>query len=174
MLRITILRRGTPEHVVDLHDRQLRIGRGAGNELLLRDPDKTVSRNHARIVRSGDGWVFDDQDSLNGCWMNGELVGRVKLEAGVAITMGDYELRCEARDMRSAGPEEVTRLVRALPPVHRVVASPHDTETRGATSDSIDKHLVAHFGDVPAAPAGTSLRGPGSLHDGSEPTDPGR
>ena len=174
MLRITILRRGTPEHVVDLNERQLRIGRGAGNELLLRDPDKTVSRSHARIVRSGDGWVFVDQDSLNGCWMNGAVVERVKLAAGVAITMGDYELRCEARDMRSARPEEATRMVTKLEPIQGGAGSHHDTETRGATSDSIDRHLVAHYGDAPPAPAGTPSRDPASSGDGSELTGPGR
>ena len=88
----------------------LRIGRGASNELLLRDPDKTVSRTHARIVRSGDGWTFIDQDSLNGSWMSGELVERVRLAPGMTITLGDYELRCEARDLRRARPEEQTRI----------------------------------------------------------------
>jgi pSer/pThr/pTyr-binding forkhead associated (FHA) protein len=100
MLRITILRHGVPEHEVDLTDSVLRIGRGVANDLLLTDPEKLVSRAHGRIVRSGDDWVYHDQGSLNGSWVDGERVEHVRLAPGIVIRVGDYELLCDARDSR--------------------------------------------------------------------------
>jgi predicted component of type VI protein secretion system len=175
MLRITLLRRGAPEHVVDLGNGTLRIGRSASNELLLRDPDKTVSRTHARIVRSGDGWTFIDQDSLNGSWMSGELVERIRLAPGMTITLGDYELRCEARDLRSARPEEQTRIagIPGLAHARDEAHAGHDTETRGTAVTGVDQHLVAHFAD--AAGSSTEIIGGDAVPgDGSEPTGTGR
>jgi pSer/pThr/pTyr-binding forkhead associated (FHA) protein len=166
MLRITILRRGVPEHVVDLSDRLLRIGRGVANELLLTDPENTVSRTHARIVRSGDGWTFIDQDSLNGSWMDGQLVERVRLAPGMVITLGDYELRCEARDMRGARPDEETRL-HVVPPCNSTsedAGSAHDTDTRGTAGGEVEQRLAARVAEA-AAGAGAGLAGPAATGD---------
>lgn len=103
MLRIILSRLGSPEHAIDLHDRTLRIGRGAGNEILLRDPDKTVSRTHGEVRREAVGWVFIDNDSQNGSWVEGRRVDRVVLKEGVAISFGDYELTCEGTGVTHDG-----------------------------------------------------------------------
>lgn len=132
MLRITILRHGVPEHEVDLTDRVLRIGRGATNELLLSDPEKLVSRAHGRIARSGDDWVYHDQGSLNGSWVDGERVEHVKLAPGVVIRVGDYELLCEPRDPGSVPVGEETVLDGGAGTTTRTAAPgpSRETETR--------------------------------------------
>lgn len=49
------------------------IGRDADCAVCL--PDRSVSRHHAEIRRSGQGFVLADQGSKNGTWLNGQPVG---------------------------------------------------------------------------------------------------
>lgn len=113
MLRITLSRLGASEHVIELRDRTLRIGRGAGNEVLLKDPDKTVSRTHGEVRREAVGWVFIDNDSQNGSWIEGRRVDRVVLRDGVSVSFGDYELSCQGVD----GPEDAAKPTAAVPAI---------------------------------------------------------
>ena len=186
MFRITISRRGSPEHVFDLRDRLLRIGRGAGNEILLRDPDKTVSRNHARIIRSGDGFVYVDHESQNGSWVNGQVVDRVALVDGLTITIGEYELRCETRQVVALGPDEETLAAAggAIVPVALRVPAPAVVPLRAAAipvpkprrpgtsvpthrgAGVASRHDVAHVASQPDAPTMAVDR----PDDGLEPT----
>jgi hypothetical protein len=109
MLQITLLRRGTLEQVVELrHPTTMRIGRGAGNDIILRDPDKTVSRTHGQVRQETVGWVFIDNDSQNGSWVEGRRMDRVVLRDGVSVSFGDYELVCS--DTTTPGAEDETRL----------------------------------------------------------------
>lgn len=177
MLRLTILRRGTPEHVVDLIDRNLCIGRGASNELLLRDPGKTVSRTHARIERSGGRWVYIDQDSLNGSWVRGQLVDRVELGPGVVITMGDYELRCESVATGLHVQDETLVDAGARQQVPRRDAAPgEESETHGTLVVDEGAPAPGLLSNAPVGPEAqppqfSPTSSPGT--DGSEPTRTG-
>lgn len=51
---------------------QFVIGRGGECDLVL--PERQVSREHIRIVRSGEGFFLTDLDSKNGTWVNGKQV----------------------------------------------------------------------------------------------------
>jgi predicted component of type VI protein secretion system len=181
MFRITVLRRGVPEQVFDLRDPLVRIGRGAGNEVLLRDPDKTVSRNHARIVRSGDGWVFLDNGSQNGSWVDGGPVDRVRLAGGMTIALGDYELRCESHSRTALSPDAETRLetghVGARPPVSPP-APPGLAERQASlasrASPRVERHLVSAIADNATAPPEPSAPPAGADGDSLEPTRLGK
>jgi DNA-binding response OmpR family regulator len=48
------------------------IGRDETNDLAL--PDRMVSRRHATVRRTADGYVVEDHDSKNGVWVNGRRV----------------------------------------------------------------------------------------------------
>ena len=74
------------------------IGRGAGNEILLNDPERHVSRLQARIEHDGSRFLLVDQGS-NPTRVDGRPLGKgasVELHGGERITMGPYELEVEA------------------------------------------------------------------------------
>src|SRR3990172_5313939 len=67
-----------------LEGAQTLIGRGAECELVI--PDRQVSRTHARIVHSPEGYYLEDLGSKNGTHVNGAAVeGRVLLQDGDII-----------------------------------------------------------------------------------------
>jgi len=69
-----------------------RLGRSKNNEITLRD--SSVSRRHAEIHRDvGDEFTLIDLNSLNGVFVNGEKIGRYKLQEGDLIEIGDVELK---------------------------------------------------------------------------------
>jgi hypothetical protein len=54
--------------------------------------DITVSRVHARLTRTADGWLLGDSGSTNGTRVNGWLVrGPVDVRAGDLVRFGDVE-----------------------------------------------------------------------------------
>src|SRR5205085_177827 len=55
-------------------ERILRVGRSESFEVVLNDP--SVSRRHAEIEFTEQGWVARDQGSSNGTFLNGVRVGR--------------------------------------------------------------------------------------------------
>jgi hypothetical protein len=59
--------------------------------------DTNTSRHHARITRSGSGFVIADLNSTNGTYVNGErLLADHRLADGDIITVGSVSLRFEA------------------------------------------------------------------------------
>jgi ABC-type multidrug transport system ATPase subunit/ABC-type multidrug transport system permease subunit len=69
------------------------IGRGEGNDVVLDAPQ--VSRNHARLVRSGENWVLEDLGSANGTFFDGEKVDRLELRPSQTISFGTYAVRLD-------------------------------------------------------------------------------
>ncbi len=69
---------------------KLTIGRRPDSAVFL--DDVTVSRDHALIVRRGDAWHLDDLGSLNGTYVNRELVESVRLADGDELQIGKFKL----------------------------------------------------------------------------------
>ena len=71
----------------------IKIGRAADNDLVLFDPDRSVSRWHA-VMRVGDGQVrVEDLNSSNGTVVNGRIIhGETKLTANDTIKLGQFVL----------------------------------------------------------------------------------
>jgi FHA domain/Zinc-ribbon containing domain len=78
-------------HVLPIRPGWTRIGRSVAADVRLDDP--SVSRRHALIVSEADQSlrVLDDR-SLNGVFVNGELVEWGKLRDGDELTVGRYHL----------------------------------------------------------------------------------
>jgi pSer/pThr/pTyr-binding forkhead associated (FHA) protein len=72
-----------------LRQTPFRIGRAAGNELVLADP--TVSRSHALIHFTGGSYVLEDQGGRGSTYVNGQCVLQVTLCPGDRIRLGDVE-----------------------------------------------------------------------------------
>ena len=75
---------------------RLTVGRGADNDWVLADPDRTLSKNHCRIDASEAGFLLTDL-STNGVFLAGapQPVGRghsVALEDGDVVALGPYRL----------------------------------------------------------------------------------
>lgn len=67
------------------------IGRDASCDLAI--PDMTVSRQHAQLERTPDGWLLSDLESTNGTRVNGWRVrGQVPVKAGDLVSFGSLEV----------------------------------------------------------------------------------
>ena len=78
------------EERFDLPERATRVGRHEENDIVLAGP--TVSARHATIRREQVGTVIEDEGSLNGTFVNGELVQQQLLEEGDRIQIGPHLL----------------------------------------------------------------------------------
>lgn len=69
------------------------VGRTSDNDLILDDP--SVSRHHARIVRTPDGFVIEDLDSFNGTTVGGRTLhgDRAALNDETELIFGDVPVR---------------------------------------------------------------------------------
>jgi hypothetical protein len=81
------------EEILDfeLAEGWMRIGRSVAADIRLDDP--SVSRRHALVVSEpGEALRVLDDRSLNGIFVNGDLVEWGKLEDGDELTIGRYRL----------------------------------------------------------------------------------
>ena len=70
---------------------QFSIGRDASCDLAI--ADMTVSRLHAQLERTSDGWLLADLESTNGTRVNGWRVrGKVPVRAGDLVSFGSLEV----------------------------------------------------------------------------------
>ena len=73
------------------------IGRDASCDLMI--ADMTVSRVHARLERTPDGWLLTDLASTNGTRVNGWRVrGQVPVRAGDLVSFGTAEYSLSGAD----------------------------------------------------------------------------
>jgi predicted component of type VI protein secretion system len=84
----------------------LRIGRSAGNDIVLEDAGKGVSRQHAEIRPGDGGYALVDLDSQNGIWVGGSRVATVRLAPGVAAAVGPYRLTVPEEVAAAPTPED--------------------------------------------------------------------
>ncbi|MDP9193270.1 MAG: FHA domain-containing protein [Acidobacteriota bacterium] len=63
---------GAPDNVYPLLDSAYTLGRAQSNTIAI--ADGSVSSNHARILRTPEGFVLEDLQSRNGTFVNGEQV----------------------------------------------------------------------------------------------------
>ncbi len=69
------------------------VGRMIGSDLAL--PDHTVSRSHAELLRTREGWQIADLKSRNGTRVNDKLIRKASLSPGDVIALGTIRLRFE-------------------------------------------------------------------------------
>jgi FHA domain-containing protein len=78
-------------NIFPVEDGWMRIGRSATADIRLDDP--TVSRRHALIVSEpGKSLRILDDRSLNGVFLNGEVVDWARIGDGDELTIGRYHL----------------------------------------------------------------------------------
>jgi pSer/pThr/pTyr-binding forkhead associated (FHA) protein len=79
---------GTPQpYRFDLSRRQVSLGRGADNDIVI--DSGSVSLKHAEMIRNDDGYELRDLGSTNGLKFDGERRMSVPLEPGTTVLIGD-------------------------------------------------------------------------------------
>ena len=73
-----------------LDDDEVMSGRHPDSDIFL--DDVTVSRKHAVFTRTGSGIVVRDVGSLNGTYVNRELVDEATLKTGDEVQIGKFRL----------------------------------------------------------------------------------
>src|SRR4051795_1490271 len=109
-------------------EEELVIGRTASVEGRLAD-DPEISRQHARVMRSGEGYVIEDLGSMNGTFVNGN-----RLQAPHQLAQGDQ--------IEVGGTRLLAHLEQQL----------EATPTPGTEIPSQDELGATRIADVPAAP----------------------
>ncbi len=88
--------------VVNLTRDEYTVGRAEDSTVRL--TERNISRRHARLYKNGEGWVIEDLDSYNGCFVNGTRIGGGhRLEHGDLIQLGDYRLEVMDEAVAGAG-----------------------------------------------------------------------
>ena len=73
-----------------LSDPLTRLGRHPDSEIML--DDITVSRRHADVERTAEGYVARDAGSLNGTYVNQERIDEAPLRQGDELQVGKFRL----------------------------------------------------------------------------------
>ena len=81
---------GRAGETFSLESDRVAVGRSPECEIFL--DDVTVSRRHALISRGDDGFMIEDEGSLNGTYVNRRRVENAKLEDGDEVQIGKYRL----------------------------------------------------------------------------------
>src|SRR3569623_2096906 len=83
-----------------LGDGEYVIGRRSDCQIFV--PDMRVSRQHARLVRNGEGWPLEDLGSNNGTYINGvRLQSATPIRHDDEIMIANNKIRVEAQDFPS-------------------------------------------------------------------------
>lgn len=102
--RLVIQRRGRRPQIFRLVQPTVVVGRGQGTDLLL--PDISVSRQHARVERTGeDDHTITDLGSQNGTKINGVRVTEHLLRHGDELQIGKFLLTYEKKTTRTTDEE---------------------------------------------------------------------
>ena len=85
--------------IYELGSDQISIGRGAGNDIVIQS--EAISRCHAYLVKSDEGWFVKDNNSKNGVHVNGDRVSEGWLQNGDIVQVGDFVFRFNAPQIAS-------------------------------------------------------------------------
>lgn len=88
--RLAVYQNGKQELCAPIPASGAGIGRDAGNAVQL--PQTEVSRRHAIVQHTSQGWYVRDLGSRNGLFVNGRRVKDALLKDGDKLTIGPYEL----------------------------------------------------------------------------------
>ena len=87
---LSIIKGPQTGNTFELDGTQITIGRDPANGIFLND--MTVSRTHAKILRSTAGTMIEDLGSLNGTWVDGAIVNSAPLHDGSSVQIGTFTL----------------------------------------------------------------------------------
>lgn len=136
MARLVVLRGDTVERELELSDAPVKIGRGQKNDVVLEDPMKGVSREHAELRFADGRYVLVDRESENGIWVAGRRESKVVLDPATVATIGPFRLKVIGQGVPAAGAAPATKAAPApkTEPVLKTEALPTRPKTAAPTS----------------------------------------
>ncbi len=150
LFKMTMRQGPRPDQAFELYKDVHTVGREAGNDILINDPQ--VSRHHARLTLQGSAYILEDLGSTNGTFVNGRRVaGPVTLSAGDMVGLGDTVVLA----MSGAADAAVTQVGRVpTAPSMPAVQRPAAPQPQMSSAEPAGEELPA----APAAPALSSQR----------------
>ena len=104
---------------------------GRGDHTQLKINSTSVSREHAKLIKTQAGYLLKDMESTNGTEVNGESINEVLLEDGDTVRIAEMELTFRCPAARSSGLE-------------RMVTQPLADKKKGDTKSERLCSLSAH------------------------------
>lgn len=99
--------------VLELKNPDLIVGRHSEADLRLPLPD--VSRRHCRFFFTGTRWLIQDLKSLNGIYVNDEMIGETTLHNGDTLRIGSYTFSVELPETAEGAKNMIRRLMQDMP-----------------------------------------------------------
>lgn len=102
-----------------LEKNELYLGRDANNDIVINDAE--VSRRHARLVKQGDDYFYEDLGSTNGSFILGQRLSTLTLlRPGATITIGErvvisYVMMSTDPNATVAAPRKIAQTADVLP-----------------------------------------------------------
>ena len=91
--RLVNYREGEIDLVFLLNHHRVTLGRDVDNMIQL--TDERISKHHAMLSLTEQGWVIEDLHSRNGLFVNGRKVERAELKDRDVVKLGAYEFYFE-------------------------------------------------------------------------------
>lgn len=118
------------------------LGRMAECDLSL--SDHTVSRQHAELTRTEEGWSIRDLGARNGVSVNGERIQAARLSSGDVINLGLFQLifeeelsqKVQMRVPQSGAPLPEGTIVRSLDEVKKMLSAAQEAPAPKANSEA--------------------------------------
>lgn len=131
----------------------------------------TISREHARVFRRGDGWQVADLNSSNGTFVNDRKVTLAALQHGDVLRLGEVELRIELEvEAATGGPSKSPAAATSRPTV--LEADLDDGEIQLEEPPILEAPAPAAR-PTPLAPGeATTIAPPRPLYGGGNPMAP--
>jgi len=107
--RLVVRLKGRPLKTYPFAGEEMSIGRLAENAIVI--DNLSVSRTHATVRSSADGFVLRDLGSKNGTLLNGKPAAEARLADGDCIGIGKYEILFQIPALEGAGPEDLDQTV---------------------------------------------------------------
>jgi len=104
MIRITVSRDGAVVRKYSLRQDRIFIGRDP--DCHVRIDNVAVSRQHASLTKTGDGWEVEDLQSGNGTYVDQVRVHKQALSSGQTLVIGKFSILFEIAEGESDKPSE--------------------------------------------------------------------
>jgi pSer/pThr/pTyr-binding forkhead associated (FHA) protein len=143
MPKLKIILPDHQEHIHEVHEDLVTIGRLPDNSLPLEDA--SVSSHHAQLKHEGGEYKLVDLDSTNGTFVNDQQITTVTLRNGDAIRFGKIETvffaqevaSADKQPLPSAGATDVTLGTASARPANFSSASPFPKTAKSGNGLSI-------------------------------------
>ena len=150
---------------VALQSHRTTLGRQTSNDVVV--PEQAVSRRHAEIVKTEDGYSLQDLSSTNGTFLNGEkLEGEALLKDDDRVRLGDTEVSLVFQDPTAATVQ--FELPTATQPDTTAVKTAETSVVQlGEIEDAIDPDRPSGELADPATATGDPSTGVEDLYEGT-------